>query len=241
MTFPSVCHPWNHGLPWLFAATTVRLDGEGHAQDFRLPDSAASWDRLCLDPSFPTVVHAQQVHGATVRLFDAPVSGPPTRHTWEGVDGHLTAAPGALLAVTVADCVPVFLVSEAPQAVALLHAGWRGTAAGILEEGVAQLREAFGAEPSRLHLHLGPAISGARYEVTADVFHALGDVPPGPRGLLDLRAHLARRALRLGLAAERIHVSPLCTLDDPRFYSHRGGDAGRQVALLGIRSVGGGA
>ncbi len=235
MTFPSVCHLWNHGFPWLLAATSIRYDDQGRIQDFRLPDSAAQWDRLCLDPAFPSVVHARQVHGADVRVHGPP-SLVPGRHEGEGVDGHLTGSPGVLLAVTVADCVPVFLVSEAPRAVALLHAGWRGAAAGILEEGIARLQASLGVAPSTLHLHLGPAISGPRYEVGADVFEALGDPAPGPRGFLDLRQHLVQRALRLGIPGDRIDVSPSCTFDDPRFFSHRGGDAGRQVALLGIRS-----
>src|SRR5437667_9601065 len=84
-------------------------------------------------PRFPGVVLAHQVHGTTVRWHAATTDG------WlivDGVDGHATGARGLLLTVTVADCIPVYVAAPDKQVVALLHAGWRGTAGGILERGV---------------------------------------------------------------------------------------------------------
>src|SRR5690606_7559315 len=86
----------------------------------------------------------------------------------DGADGHLTVLPGTSFAVTVADCVPVF-VAHPTGAAALLHAGWRGTAAGILPAAVRLLADR-GAAATHLRVHLGPAICGACYEVSPDVY-----------------------------------------------------------------------
>ena len=87
-----------------------------------------------------------QVHGTEVRAV-GPGQG------WvqcEGIDGWVTTSPGVLLTVTVADCIPVYLAVPG-RGVALLHAGWRGTAAGILERGVARLLGATKASLQRNH------------------------------------------------------------------------------------------
>ena len=92
------------------------------------------------EPGFPAVVLGTQVHGREVAWHDR-VSG------WlqvDGVDGHATASAGLLLTVTLADCIPVYLAAPAQRAVALLHAGWRGTAAGILERGAELLATRMG-------------------------------------------------------------------------------------------------
>lgn len=237
---PHLIHPgWAESFPWLAQGTTtrgegdppfdLRLDGEG-----RVSDVLPRWESLPSALGCSAVVHARQVHGAGV-LGHEPL--PPGFHRSDGTaDGHATRVPGLLLAVTVADCVPVFLVDEGGRGVALLHAGWRGVAAGILQAGVAALRDRYGIDPGDLHLHLGPAISRACYEVGPEVFGALGeDIPPGP-ALLDLREVLARRAVSLGIPADHITRSGHCTLRGPGdFFSHRGGDQGRQVAFLGLR------
>jgi YfiH family protein len=151
-------------------------------------------------------------------------------------DGHLTASEGVLLAVTVADCVPVFLVDPVTRVAGLLHAGWRGTTVGILERGIALLREEFGGLPGDLHLHLGPAICGECYEVGVEVHHALGFPDPGEPTPVDLRASLASRAVELGVAEARVTQSGWCTLcEGSPFFSHRRGDLARQVGFLGIR------
>jgi copper oxidase (laccase) domain-containing protein len=146
----------------------------------------------------------------------------------------VTAQASVLLAVTVADCVPVSLVDPVMRRVGLLHAGWRGTAAGVLERGVAAMGE--GASARALRVHLGPAICGLCYEVGPEVFAALGEPAPAEPTPLDLRAVLARRAVVLGVAPEHVTVSAHCTrCTGSELFSHRGGDRGRQVGYLGIR------
>lgn len=237
---PGFVHPrWRRDFPWLVQGTTGRSH-QGRVLDLGLFSGASSsrdvqdgWDVLRRASGMPRVVHAHQVHGAAVRWHD---DGPPGLLVAEPCDGHATDRPGILLTVTVADCVPVFVVDPGRRAVAALHAGWRGAAAGILERGVEVLGERVGSRPGDLHLHLGPSICGDCYEVGPEVFEGLGlDAPEAPTPV-DLRAALVDRARAVGVAGDRITVSARCTLCDPGgHFSHRGGDPQRQVGYLGIR------
>ena len=178
------------------------------------------------------MVRSRQVHGASVRLHE---DLPPGEAVAGEGDGHLTRQPGLLLTVTLADCVPVFVADPPHRAVALLHAGWRGTAAGVLEAGLAAMDRAFGSAPGNLFVHLGPAICGECYEVGPEVFEALGDAPPPGPAPIDLRGAIRRRALAAGIRADRLTVNAECTLcGDGRYFSHRRGDTGRHRGFIGI-------
>jgi polyphenol oxidase len=169
---------------------------------------------------------AHQVHGGDIVEH---------RATWEGwlrcaaADGHAWIAAGVSAAVTIADCVPVFLAHPSGAA-AVLHSGWRGTVAGISERAVAWYRSR-GLAPGALRAHLGPAICGDCYEVSPDVYaQVTGQIVSGPT-LLDLRAAIAGRLQTVGVHA--ISVSEWCTrCHNDRLYSHRAGDAGRQIGVL---------
>lgn len=182
-------------------------------------------------PGAEAVALGNQIHGVEVMTIGAA-------RGWvqvEGIDGWVTTTPGTYLAVTVADCVPVYLAVPA-RGVALLHAGWRGTAAGILRTGIEQLLLASGAEPSDILMHCGVGICGGCYEVGSEVMAACGLPHPGAGPWhADLRAVLADQAGALGI--ERITVSVWCSAHDrDRFYSHRAsrGADGRMVAYLGM-------
>ncbi len=183
-------------------------------------------------PGFHAIVMAHQVHGDRV-LWTEDASG------WvihDRADGHATAQPGVLLAVTVADCVPVYLVAPNHRAIALLHAGWRGTAAGILARGVELLERHAGVSPADLVMHAGVAISGPCYEVGAEVMEGVGRPAPGSGPWhLDIRGVLAEQGAALGIA--EISVSGHCTSrENAVFFSHRAsrGADGRMVAYLGL-------
>jgi len=182
-------------------------------------------------PRFPAVVMAHQVHGTDVR-----VHGPqaPGWHVGDGYDGHVTVQPGVLMAVTVADCVPIYLLDKRSRGLGLLHAGWRGVASGMLEAGLAAFCRHTGAMVQDVAVHFGVAVCGQCYEVGPEVAWAVRGASSGTNERLDLRAALGARARRLGLAD--VSTSPLCTAcDATRFFSHRGskGDGGRMVAYLG--------
>src|SRR5438046_5721750 len=121
-------------------------------------------------PAFPGVVLSHQIHGTVVQWHREGQDG------WlilDGVDGHATRTPGVLLTVTVADCVPVYLIAPQKRVVALLHAGWRGTAGGMLQQGVELLqREAFVTAPE-IVMHGGVSICGSCYEVGSEVLERL--------------------------------------------------------------------
>jgi polyphenol oxidase len=180
---------------------------------------------------FTAVVLGNQVHGVEVR--EAPRS-----EGWihiQGVDGWVTTAPGVLLTVTVADCIPVYLLVPG-RAVALLHAGWRGTAGGILDRGIRALLQASKATEADVVMHCGVGICGACYEVGSEVMAGCGEPAEGPGPWhLDLRDVLTGRAHQLGLNGPS--QSTWCSAHHrPAFYSHRasGGKDGRMVAYVGM-------
>ncbi len=227
-------HPeWCDSWPWLAQGVTTRASGDlGLFTRSPGVEVQGRWTRLLDRTGAVVAAHARQVHEAAVRVH---AHLPPGLLIAPPADGHATRCPGVLLGVTVADCTPVYLVAPEARAVALLHAGWRGVAAGILERGVRVLADRFDLPAGALHLHLGPAICGACYEVGPEVHEALGLARPSAPESVDLRAVLARRALALGIPAEAITRSSLCTrCDGGVLFSHRAGDAERQVAFLGV-------
>jgi len=233
---------WAEAFPWLAQGITRGGSGED-ACDLGIFSGAspaapvlARWERLRRATGALRVVHAKQPHGATVRFHR---SGPPGLLLAEPCDGHATADPGVLLAVSVADCVPVTVVDPEHRAVAVLHAGWRGVAAGVLERGVQVLEERCAARTHALHVHLGPSICGRCYEVGPEVFAALGLPEPAGPAPLDLRAVLAERACAAGVARKRVTVSEHCVrCGEGSFFSHRAGDEERQVAYAMVRMPG---
>jgi hypothetical protein len=155
---------------------------------------------------------------------------------WEGwlrageeADGHIAAEKGIALTVGIADCVPVF-IAHPSGTIALLHSGWRGTAARITTEAIAALAR-HGLPPDELAVHLGPAICGRCYEVSSEVREQLTGEPATRPGKVDLRSLIAEHATEMGV--QKITVSSSCTrCDNDRFFSHRAGDAGRQIAVI---------
>ena len=167
-----------------------------------------------------------QVHGSTVLVHHAGWEG------WlraESADGHVSVGRGTALAVTVADCVPVF-IAHPSGAIALLHSGWRGTAARIVERGVEALEQR-GFPAAELRVHTGPAICGRCYEVSADTYAQLTGKNPGRPTPIDLRSLIADHARAMGV--RHITTSASCTrCNNDRFFSHRAGDRGRMLGVM---------
>jgi YfiH family protein len=257
-------HPeWERLFPWLAQGTTSRRKPNGaRVRNFaRFTDPPAkgarhAWAALAAQVDFPKVAHSRQVHGKSVTVYErmegsgiweeiveaseedskGPPAGEGRMILGPDADGHITASEGLLLGVTVADCVPISMVDPERQVVAMLHAGWKGTAIGVLDRGMRLMTEEFGTKPEDLHLHLGPAICGDCYEVGPEVHAALGLPPVQGPGPVDLRWFLAGRAIDLGAAEAKVTRSSWCTLcSDSPFFSHRRGDGARQVGFIGIR------
>ena len=188
-------------------------------------------------PEFRGIVVARQVHGTNVLWHDR-------NYGWAvfpGADGHATASKGVLLTVSLADCIPIYMIDPVRGALGLLHSGWRGTASGMLAAGIELLRRQVGTDPADLAVHIGVGICGTCYQVSAEVATVCGRPPTGGGGgasQLDLRAVLADRASEQGIG--RVSVSSLCSAHSGRrFFSHRGsaGRDGRMVAFLGFPSL----
>jgi YfiH family protein len=215
------------------------ITGRGDAFNLGLltPEPAARvtarWQLLfsTFRPGFGSFVMGLQCHGTRVAVHQEPPAG------WlvqDGVDGHATWTPGVLLTVTVADCIPVYLLHPATKTVALLHAGWRGIAAGMLEQGISTMVELAGGVSTDLVIHCGVGICGRCYEVDSEVTTAL-KTKALPNGGVDLRSVLAARAAEVGVG--QFSQSGWCTAHDhDRFFSHRrsGGTDGRMLAYLGV-------
>jgi YfiH family protein len=189
--------------------------------------------RAAFASRFPALVLSHQIHGTEVRWHAGSLDG------WlvlDGVDGHATSEPGALLTITVADCVPVYLAAPGKGTVALLHAGWRGIAGGMLEKGLRLLAQRAAVRAGDVVMHCGVGICGTCYEVGYEVSDALGiSREAAVEGLrVDLRGVLARQAEALGI--RDVTVSSWCSAHDrERFFSHRasGGRDGRMLAYVG--------
>jgi polyphenol oxidase len=250
---PLWVHPgWAERFPWLVQGTTgsgapsepYDLGLSGEQPVGRILER---WRTLRGACGLPSAVHARQVHGTGCwRHRAAPAPG---LLVMAGVDGHLTDVEGLLLTVSVADCVPIFLVDAERAVVALLHGGWRGVAGGILDRALHELRYAYSSDPAALWMHCGPAICGRCYEVGPEVHRAVqpGAGSPASAAPLDLRAALVERAAGAGIPAEQCTVSSHCTRcgqsaaganPTRHFFSHRAGEIARQMAILGLRRSG---
>ena len=195
---------------------------------------------LPAEPRWLAQVHGVAVHHAPLEapLADALAAVPPT------ADAAVTRDPGVVLAVMVADCLPVLLTSADGSVLGAAHAGWRGLVAGVIERTV----EAMGHDPAGLEAWLGPCIGPRHFEVGEEVreaFLAAGDAAsafeatPGGRWLCDLPALAKARLARLGVT--RVAGGQWCTVADPvRFFSHRRDrQTGRMAALLWREATGG--
>ena len=176
-----------------------------------------------------------QVHGTAVADLDAGDAGVAAV-----ADAAVTSVAGRVAAVLTADCLPVFLCRDDGSRVAVAHAGWRGLAAGVLENAVAAL----GGEASRVLAWLGPAIGPEAFEVGPEVLDAFVSVQAedriafSPRGggkyLADLYALARRRLARAGV--EGISGGGFCTYTErERFFSYRRvKESGRLGAFIWI-------
>lgn len=219
---------------------TTRRDGASHGAyaGFNLGERVGDREQAVasnrsflrrLLPDEPTWI--RQVHGARVIEAEPGSLG-------EEADAAVARVPARVCAVLTADCVPVLLADAGGAVVGIAHAGWRGLAAGVIENVV----RAMAVAPESLIAYLGPAIGAGAYEVGRDVYDAFVAADPGAaaafasRGagkfLADLNLLARQRLMRLRVGS--IHGGTLCTYSDPeRFYSYRrDGATGRMASLV---------
>jgi YfiH family protein len=183
---------------------------------------------------------AAQVHGA--RVLPVRAGDDPAAIAREQADGVCSDVPGVAVGVYVADCVPVLLADPRTGAYAAVHAGWRGTVAGILSVAVETLRREYGSLPGDLRVALGPAISSCCFEVGPEVAQAFRAWPDavieeeGRKPHVDLRLVLRAQALAAGVSPETFDGGSDCTKCDPdgRFFSYRrdASNTGQHVGFI---------
>jgi len=194
-------------------------------------------------------VFARQVHGAGVRVVGAADRGSGAFRLDDAIadaDALVTGTPGVVLAILTADCVPIVLHDPVACVLACVHAGWRGTVAGVSAAALAAM-QALGSRPSDVIAGIGPAIAAARYQVGPDVHQAVTgafgpaapsfirpDTRPGcgpDRWLLDLWAANRHALIEAGVPAPQIHTATLATGDGPFFSDRTARPCGR-LALI---------
>jgi YfiH family protein len=206
------------------------------------------------------LVTLRQVHSATVHVvkeedgaLEAKLQTAEGKAVLEG-DGLMTSQPGVLLAVGTADCVPVLVVDVEKRVVAAFHAGWRGTAAQIVEHGIARMREEYRSKVENLVASIGPSIGACCYTIGEEVRQPFEERFRYAEDLfnrqitggmfLNLWEANRRQLLEAGVQDSRISVvgeCTACTRDEAgrlRYFSHRGehGVAGRMLNVVGVVS-----
>ncbi|GFO56609.1 laccase domain protein [Geomonas sp. Red276] len=205
-------------------------------------------NRSLLARSFGTTldrfVTVTQVHGTDLLVIDAP--NPEFSHFLKlECDGIVTNQPGIMIAICVADCVPILLHDPVKKVVAALHAGWQGTVGNIAAKGVKAMASLFDCDIRNIQAAVGPGIGGCCYQVDTpvrDAFVKAGqawDLISQEQGdgkwLLDLPIANRRLLEDAGLAPDQIQTTTHCvSCNQELFFSYRrdGGDTGRQVGFI---------
>ena len=208
--------------------------------------------------SLESMVFANQMHRAAIAEVAASDLGRGahcTENAFAATDGLMTRAAGAALVLTFADCVPILLYAPSVPAIAVVHAGWRGTACSIAALSVALMSSEYGVDRSSIHAVIGPAIGPCCYEVAAETARQVKEKAgcAGPSGSeeaasagtaygaarvsLDLPAENIAQLTEAGVPGSniaRVNICTSCRRD--LFFSHRaeGGRTGRFAAFAYI-------
>ena len=241
---------WTDGTGGRVLACRPLGDAAAHVFSSRdLQDASdatrVDWTRLAplLGVTSGRIVRVKQVHGRAVLRVEP---GSVTPELPEA-DAIVSTDPDRAIAVRVADCVPVLLADRRGGVVAAVHAGWRGTCAGVTAQAM-ETAVAMGADPAEIVAAVGPSIGPCCYQVDEKVRHAFLAMTPdaaawfaedGPgRWKLDLWRANAEQLEAAGVPASSIHISRVCTaerLDVCFSYRREGATTGRLVAAIRAR------
>ncbi|MCJ7822480.1 MAG: peptidoglycan editing factor PgeF [Armatimonadetes bacterium] len=207
--------------------------------------------RVCeaLGVEFETCTFGQQMHGDALRLVSPGDAGAGRTRFEDGfaeTDGLIVREPGITIGVFVADCVPLVFYDPETHVGAVVHAGWRGTAAGIAAKAVRFLAEECSARPETLLVGIGPAIGRCCFQVSEEVARAVGEAARSEEvaevrdgsWYADVAEANRRQLLAAGVKQENIELSGVCTsCHADEFYSERklGRPTGRFGAFLSLR------
>ena len=188
----------------------------------------------------------QQVHDKNVLVFESATSAQsmidksnslsPFYHLQEA-DAACTTQKQLPIGIRIADCIPLVMYDKHGKSIAGIHAGWRGLRAQIIEQTVQTLQKRFGVASQELMITIGPCIAQRSYETGPDVYQNFSaefsrESDNAGKKLLDLNSIAVQQLLNLQVPAENITNLSTDTFADPRFFSHRAGDSGRNVFLI---------
>lgn len=209
------------------------------------------------DPAVQPIVTLRQIHTATVQMvrlesgvLEGKLQTADGKAVLEG-DGAITDLPGVMLGIQTADCVPVLIADVSKRVVGAFHAGWRGTVARIVEQGIAKMRLEYGSRPEDLIAAVGPSIGTCCYAVGEELrsefesqFSYAGKLfrtVDGGQMHLDLWEANRRQLLDAGVLPGRITIvgeCAACTVSggEKKYFSHRAdrGFAGRMMSMVGV-------
>jgi YfiH family protein len=180
-----------------------------------------------------------QEHGANVATFHR--ARPEGGQCVFSTDALATDVPGQAIVTYHADCFPLLFVDTSRGVVAGAHAGWRGALTGVATQIAQSLQTAYGSWPGQLDVLIGPGICGRCYQVGDEVgqqfalrYGREGRYLAADHGdvRLDLEALLRLQLEDAGIAPDRITGAGWCTREEDRWFSHRGGRAGRFLSVV---------
>ena len=188
-----------------------------------------------LDIPEANIAFTRQVHGDTV--CEVQHAG-----TMEKCDALISNKPDLYLAISVADCVPIFLFDPVTKSIGAVHAGWRGSGAGIVTKTIEMMKERYRANAEMMFAYIGPSAGVCCYEVGEDVASAFLprylDRSGEPKPHLDLKLVNRDLLLQAGLLSLQIEVSDACTIcTEELYHSFRrdGQKSGRMLGVIGLR------
>lgn len=246
-----------NGVTYYFSDGIAAAGGARHGFSTRLGGvSEGMWESLNLGPSRgddpdhvrenyrrffaatgvdgKRLAMTNQVHGGVVRtVTTADLRSDPYDKLSYEADGLMTDLPGVALVIYSADCIPILFYDPARRVVAAVHAGWRGTAAGIASAAVERMKDVYGSNPPDILAAIGPGIGPDCFETHEDVPNAMTaalstavlqhiKIKENGKFAVDLKNINAMRLLQAGLDPAHIAVSDVCTACRPDlFWSHR--------------------
>lgn len=168
--------------------------------------------------NFKKEFSAKLAHGKNIQLITGR-----TRKIKNKIDGLITNERGVLLSVTVADCLPIYLFDPVKKNTGILHAGWKGIQAGIIENGINILKNRFGTRPENLSVLIGPHIRKCHFEVGNEVAILFPDskIKIGKKYFVDLEKEVKNKLTNSRVRSKNISISKKCTYCSKDFFSYR--------------------
>ena len=180
---------------------------------------------------------SHQVHGTEILHATEP-------GRFDGYDALITNQPGLLIGVTIADCVPILIYDEAHQAVAAIHAGWKGTIGALVTKTLEAMHQQFGTLGAQCYAYIGTCIDERSFEVGPEVAEQFATtfkraISNSDKCYVDLKATNKKYLIDFGIPLQHIDVSPFSTvLHNDTYFSYRAekGQTGRMLAVIGLKS-----